>query len=246
MGLFDLHLEQIGAFMAGRTGRSPATVFTAAPDPDWPSGGNSNLVLSADTAVELGSPKTAATSFLLWTDRPAAVDHGKIHLIGPDISRETRPLTPFGKAVLVAVSGFDETNSYDRWREMELAKYDVSLAGYMMRAVSQYQREWSRISRKAVADGFSLALLGGALVRELMKKPYVRGVEIVFVTSTEADVLALKSIGDGVAEITGAMNKMVEEMDFDCSSCEFKPVCDDVSELRSMRKAMKEKTKTSG
>ena len=44
----------------------------------------------------------------------------------------------------------------NRYREMELAKYDVSLAGYMMRAVSQYQREWSRISRQAVAAGFSL------------------------------------------------------------------------------------------
>jgi CO dehydrogenase/acetyl-CoA synthase beta subunit len=246
MGLFNPHLDRIRDYLAARAGQTPAAVFTAAPSVNWPSGGNSNLVLSAETAVELGSPKTAATSFLLWTDLPGAVRHGVITLIGPDISRETRPLTPFGKAVLLEVSGFDETNSYDRWRELELAKYDVSLAGYMMRAVSQYQREWSRISRKAVADGFSLSLLGGALIRELMKKPYVRGVEVIFVTSTSEDVLALKAIGDSVAEITGAMNKMVEEMDFDCSSCEFKPVCDDVSELRSMRKAMKEKTKTSG
>lgn len=246
MGLFDHHLDRVRAYLTERAGQSPATVFTAAPAVVWPPGGNSNLVLSTDTAVELGSPKTAATSFLLWTDRPDAVRHGVISLIGPDIYRETRPLTPFGKAVLIQVSGFDETNSYDRYREMELAKYDVSLAGYMMRAVSQYQREWSRISKKAVAGGFSLSLLGSALIHELTKKPYVRAVEVVFVTSTVDDVLALKAIGDGVAEITGAMNKMVEEMDFDCSSCEFSPVCDEVSELRSMRKAMKEKTKTSG
>jgi CO dehydrogenase/acetyl-CoA synthase beta subunit len=246
MGLFDNHLDRIRAYLADRAGQTPASVFTAAPAAAWPSGGNNNLVLSADTAVELGSPKTAATSFLLWTERPDAVRHGVIHLIGPDVFRETRPLTPFGKAVLIDVSGFDETNSYDRYREMELAKYDVSLAGYMMRAVSQYQREWSRISKKAVADGFSLALLGGALINELKKKPYIRAVEVVFVTSTVEDVLALKAIGDSVAEITGAMNKMVEEMDFDCSACEFSPVCDDVSELRSMRNAMKEKMKTSG
>jgi CO dehydrogenase/acetyl-CoA synthase beta subunit len=241
MGLFDHHLNQVRNYLAERAGQTPVSVFAAHTAAAWPAGGNSNLVLSADTAVELGSPKTAATSFLLWTERPGAVRHGSIHLIGPDVSRDTRPLTPFGKAVLVEVSGFDETNSYDRWREMELAKYDVSLSGYMMRAVSQYQREWSRISRKAVTGGFSLSLLGGALIHELMKKPYVRGVEILFVTSTEEDVLALKAIGDGVAEITGAMNKMVEEMDFDCSACEFKPVCDDVSELRSMRNAMRKK-----
>ncbi len=244
MALFDTHLERIRHFLADRTGKNDFSTFTAATDPGWPSGGNSNLVLSTDTAVELGSPKTAATSFLFWTDRPNAVHHGRISLIGPDIHRETRPLVPFGKVVMVEVCGFDEENSYDRYREMELAKYDISLAGYMMRAVSQYQREWSRISKTAVADGFSLSLLGSALMVELIEKPYIHGVEIVFVTSTVEDVLALKTIGDDVGEIIGAMNKMVEEMDFDCDSCEYSPVCDEVSELRNMRQAMKEKSKT--
>lgn len=246
MGLFDKHLLQVREYLADRAGQADVATFSAADQAAWPAGGSSNLVLSSDTAVELGSPKTAATSFLLWTDQPSAVRHGAISLIGPDIFRETRPLTPFGKAVLIEISGFDEENSYDRYREMELAKYDVSLAGYMMRAVSQYQREWSRISRKAVADGFSLGMLGAALIHELMKKPYVHAVELVFVTAGVDDVLALKAIGDSVAEITGAMNKMVEEMDFDCSSCEFSPVCDEVSELRSMRNAMKKKKNTDG
>jgi CO dehydrogenase/acetyl-CoA synthase beta subunit len=246
MGLFDNHLERVRSFLADRAGQADMTVFSAARAINWPSGGNSNLVLSSDTAVELGSPKTAATSFLLWTDRSDIVRQGRITLIGPDIHRETRPLTPFGKVVLTRVSGFDENNSYDRFREMELAKYDISLAGYMMRAVSQYQREWSRISKTAVDDGFSLSLLGSALINELMKKPYVHAVEVVFVTSCIEDVLALKTIGDEAGEIIGAMNKMVEEMDFDCDACEFSPVCDEVSELRSMRRAMKEKSKTNG
>lgn len=244
MALFDTHIERIRRFLADRTGQNDFSTFTASTAQGWPSGGNSNLVLSTDTAVELGSPKTAATSFLFWTEQPDAVRHGRISLVGPDIHREARPLVPFGKVVLVEVSGFDENNSYDRYREMELAKYDISLAGYMMRAVSQYQREWSRISKTAVDDGFSLSLLGSALMGELIKKPYVHGIEIVFVTSTVEDVLALKTIGDDVGEIIGAMNKMVEEMDFDCDSCEYSPVCDEVSELRNMRQAMKEKSKT--
>lgn len=246
MGLFDSHLENIRTFLTDRDGKGGTTAFTSEKRISWPSGGNSNLVLSTDTAVELGSPKTAATSFLFWTDRPEAVRHGRISLIGPDIRRETRSLVPFGKAVMIEVSGFDENNSYDRYRDLELAKYDISLAGYMMRAVSQYQREWSRISKTAVRDGFSLSLLGSALINELLKKPYVHGVEIVFVTSTVEDVLALKTIGDEVGEIIGAMNKMVEEMDFDCDSCEYSPVCDEVSELRSMRQTMKDKAKTNG
>ena len=242
MGMFDHHLDRLRGFLTENAGRPDFFEFTAEKPPPWPAAGNNNLVLSSDTGVELGSPKTAATSFLLWTDRPEAVRHGRISLIGPDIHQDRRPLSPFGKAVLVNVSGFDENNSYDRYREMELAKYDVRLAGYMMRAVSQYQREWSRISKAAVAGGFSLSVLGGALIHELMRKPYVNAVEILFVTAGVPEVLALKSIGDGVADIIGAMNKMAEEMRFDCSACEYQAVCDEVSELRSMRNAMKKQT----
>ncbi len=239
MALFDNYLNQIKTYLSEKSRRPDVSIFSARPDIGWPSGGRNNLVLSSDTAVELGSPKTAATSFLLWTESPGAIRDKTITLIGPDIPREKRPLSPFGKAVLLEVSGFDENNSYDRYREMELAKYDVSLAGYMMRAVSQYRREWSRISKSAVSGGFSLSHLGSALINELTKKPYVHAAEIVFVTSSIEDVLTLKTIGDGVGDIIGAMNKMVEEMNFDCSTCEYRSVCDTVSELRKIRNVIK-------
>ncbi|MEZ4578964.1 MAG: hypothetical protein R2875_13445 [Desulfobacterales bacterium] len=45
---------------------------------------------------------------------------------------------------------FNADNSYDRYREMELLRYDIHLKGYMMRGVSQYQREWSRVSHEAM------------------------------------------------------------------------------------------------
>ena len=57
--------------------------------------------------------------------------------------------------VIVGGSDFDEDNTYDRYREMELLRYDIHLKGYMMRGVSQQQREWSRVSKEAINNGFS-------------------------------------------------------------------------------------------
>ncbi len=244
MGLFDAYIKEVRDYLDERRQRQDASIFDSNPPSSWPAGQKNNLVLSADTAVELGSPRTASTSFLLWTEDPAVVHHGRTTLIGPDVFQESRSQVPFGKAVLAGVTGFDEENSYDRFREMELAKYDLRLAGYMMRAVSQYQREWSRVSRKAVEEKFSLSFLGQALTQELITLPYVTAVEIIFVTASIEDVLALKSIGDGVAAIIGAMNKMVEEMDFDCSSCEYREICDSAAELRAMRNAIQKKQTT--
>ncbi|MFZ5564337.1 MAG: hypothetical protein ACOZBW_09810 [Thermodesulfobacteriota bacterium] len=241
MGLFDEHIAQIREFIDQRAQRPDVSAVAAADVLPWPMGDNRNLVLSSDTAVELGSPKTASTAFLVWTGDINKVADGRITLIGPDIPKETRELVPFGKAVLVAVSGFDEANTYDRFREMEMTKYDIHPAGYMMRAVSQYQREWSRISKTAKADGFSLPVLGRALIHELKKKPYVHAAEVIFVTSAADDVAALKAVGDKVAAITGAMNKMGEEMDLDCDACDYSAVCDSVSELRKMRNTLQKK-----
>jgi hypothetical protein len=37
------------------------------------------------------------------------------------------------------------------------------------------------------------------------------------------------------------MNKMVDEMSFDCDTCDYSDVCGDVAELRAMRNALKNK-----
>ncbi|OQX61342.1 MAG: hypothetical protein B5M56_09235 [Desulfococcus sp. 4484_241] len=237
--MFDTHITDIIQFIRERESEGGVSILDANAHRSWPVDERGALVLSGDTAVELGSPKTESTSFLVWSDAPGKVTNGRITLIGPDTIDETRRLVPFGKAVMVEVSGFDETNSHKRWLEMELAKYDVKLSGYMMRAVSQYQREWSRVSKKAKEDGFSLAILGGALIEKLMAFPYVHAAEVVFVTSSVQDVAALKAIGDKVAQITGAMNKMVEKIDVDCDTCEYSAVCNTVSELKKMRAAIK-------
>lgn len=239
MGLFDKHYSEIIAFLDRKKSQGIVSELFPAPGSNWPNERNRNLVLGQDTAVELGNPKDASTSFLLWVNAPEKVKNGRITIVGPDLPRLSEKQVSFGKIVIVDAADFDEDNTYDRYREMELLRYDIHLKGYMMRGVSQQQREWSRVSKEAINNGFSFQHLGGALIDQFSQMPYVRAVETIFITSGKEDVLEMQTISNSVGHLISAMNKMAEEMSFDCDTCDYNDVCGDVEELRSMRDSLK-------
>ncbi len=238
MELFGETLSDIRKYMAGKN--SEARVIEAQKNA-WPPGGGRNVVLSDDMALELGNPQMNSVSCLIWTQNAGFVHDGRISLIGPDIKESSGKSLPFGKIVLAEVSGFDEETTYDKYKEMETVRYALDLKGYMIRAVSQYQREWSRISREAVQKGFSFEILAGSLRNEYLKKDYIHAVEFIFVTSSAGDVGELQEITKNVGRKVSALNKMLSEMDTDCDECEYNDVCDEVDELKGMKKKRDEK-----
>jgi len=242
MGLFDKQYKEITAYLDRRRIEGKVSEFTHNSQTKWPFEKNRNLVLGQDTAVELGNPKDASTSFLLWVNEPEKIKNGRITIVGPDLPQLSGKQVSFGKIVIVGASDFDADNSYDRYRDLELLRYNIHLKGYMMRGVSQQQREWSRVSNDAVNQGFSFEHLGGALIDEFLQIGYVLSVETVFITAGREDVLETKAIADDVFKLISAMNKMAEEMSFDCDTCDYNDVCGDVEELRSMRNAMTQKS----
>ena len=237
MELFTETLADIRKYIGEKNCRS----LDAKPDPDWPSGKGRNVVLADEMAVELGNPKMNSVSCMIWTQSTDLVQDGKISLAGPDIREGGGKSLPFGKVVLLGVSGFDEENAYDKYKELEAVRYSLDLKGYMIRAVSQYQREWSRISDEAVKSGFSFEVLGRALRREYLKKDFVHAVEFLFVTSSADDVGDLQEMTKNVGRTISAMNKMLSEIDPDCDECEYNDVCDEVDELKKMKKNRDEK-----
>ena len=241
MALFEKQFTEIRDYLKRREGSPAYREIVHRGACAWPSGMKRSVVLAQDMAVELGSPQQESASFLVWHDDPARVRDGLITLVGPDLPASAGKSLPFGKVVLLAACGFDETNGYDRYRELDGVRYDLDLKGYMMRAVSQYRREWSRVSMEAVAGGFSFGVLGGALIEAYRHKEYVRAAEVVFVTASREEVAALAPVADGAMRIIGAMNKMLEELEFDCNTCENTDVCGDVAELRAMRENLMRK-----
>ena len=241
MGLFDKHLGEIRAYIEQKRLLGKVSQMTHAGPVSWPIDKNRNLVMGQDTAVELGNPKDASFSLLFWTDDPTLLNNRTITLVGPDVSQSRHRQLSFGKVVIAGGEGFSAENSFDRYREMELLRYDLHLKGYMMRAASQYSREWSRISHEAIDNGFSLKTLGGALIERLLQLDYIRAAEVMFITSDRADVLEMQAIAKDITDIISAMNKMAENLSFDCDECEYNEVCADVGELRAMHAAMKAK-----
>lgn len=235
LGLFDAHLSEIATFLDQRQRDGKVSTFYHREKISWPEARNRNLVLGQDTAVELGNPQDESTSFLLWGD-PGNVKNGRITIVGPDLSEVENGRISFGKIVIVGGQGFTPENSYQRYRQLDQVRYDIHLQGYMMRGVSQYGREWSRVSREARDNGFSLKILGGTLVDRFLTLDFVQAVEVIFVTAGKEDVLAMKVISEKAARIIAAMNKMAEELSFDCDTCEYSDVCSEVAELRSMRR----------
>jgi CO dehydrogenase/acetyl-CoA synthase beta subunit len=244
MGLFDKYADEIESYLARKQGEGNVSVFFNQGGSSWPLSKNRNLVLRQDTAIELGNPKDASTSFQIWRTEPDSVMNRRISLVGPDLSQIKSSQISFGKIIIVGGNDFNEENSYGRYRALELVRYDIHLKGYMMRGASQYQREWSRISKEAMDNGFSLGVLGGALIDKFLELDFVRSVEVVFITAGRQDVLEMKAVSDQVMKVIGAMNKMSSELSFDCQSCAYTDVCGDVAELRAMRNSRKKKAAT--
>lgn len=204
----------------------------------WPPAKKSGVILKNDTGVELGNPADGSVSFTLWTADSSLIRDGVITLIGPDISESSGTSLPFGRVVILGVNGFNEDNCYERQRDIELMRFDLNLRGYMIRAASSYMKEWSRISKEALSGGASLFSLGKSLIDMYCRKDYIESAEVIFITSSPGDVRALSRAGEKASRLIGAMSKMVEEMSFDCDTCDYADVCGEVNELRSIRDSL--------
>ena len=200
--------------------------------------GTSTIVFKEDTWLELGDPKTTSLAPVLVTERKDLVTDGAITLIGPDIS-EVSGSIPFAQILIIYSTEIKDED----YRKINSFQYELELKGYMIKAVPSSLSIWSRVSNDSVKAGLSFEILGRALIDSYRSKFNLQSAEVIFVTSSEEDVKELEEISSKVKRILKAMSKMIEEMSFDCSSCEYIDVCDDVRELRDLReRLMKSKT----
>lgn len=205
--------------------------------PDFLKTERAAIVLNEDTWLELGNPNTFSTAPALVTENLGLVDDGAITLVGPDIP-EARGSLPFAQILLIAS---DELKDED-YRKINTFQYELELKGYMIKAVPSSLTIWSRVSKESARDGLSFELLGKAIIDSYKSKFNNPAIEIIFITSSKADVEELKDLHGKITRIISAMNKMIQEMSFDCSSCEYLDVCGDVRQLGALReRLMKQK-----
>ncbi|HUT53737.1 MAG TPA: hypothetical protein VM658_10115 [bacterium] len=236
MGLFDAQARSVLAFLADKRARKE--LIELAPRAGWPEA--PSLVLEEDTALELGHPLQGSLAFIVWTSDPGIVGDG-IDLVGPDVDAISQARAPLAQIVMVSGEFGEE---YECYRELKDAVYGVKLTGVMARAMPSRQSFWYRVSREARARGFSLAHLGAALLQKLKAVKFVRSARIVFVTSGKPDLEALTAPARETGRIAGALNKMYEEMNYDCAECEYSDVCAEAIELKKIRERMVKRSAT--
>ena len=211
-----------------------------APDGEiWPASSGPELVLEKDAGVELGHPAEGSFSLLLWTADASLVQPGRLTLAGPDLHESGTQRRPFVKIVLLLVNGFDENNCHARHRELALRHHRLALKGYMVRAASLYQQEWSRVDRGILERGYGFAGLGRSLSRLYMDQPYVQAVEMMVSTAALPGPEQFEALGRRAAARIAAMNRMVDELAFDCSDCAYTDVCGEIAALRAMRETLR-------
>lgn len=238
MDAFNKTFEDIRSFLDKRKTRSWQSGTSKKP---WPDGGSRNIVLGSDMCVELGNPKSASSSCIIWSEDLDRIKDNTITLVGPDIQQSKGKSLPFAKIVLLGTKPHDEADTYSCYREMERIRYTINLKGYMLRGAYQYQNEWCRINKKAFKHGFNFDVLGTELIRKMKEIEFVESAEVIFVTSSSEDVNELDVMTKNVGQIINAMNKMASDLTFDCDECEYQEVCEGVGELKTMRDSLKEK-----
>lgn len=236
MKIFDPHIQDVRRYLTSGINPSLAKVSLFEKKLIWPRGTPGQIILNSETALELGHPKTESLAFLMWTDSPDRVRDGIIEVIGPELNMLGSGKVPLGKVTLLGVHGFTEENAYDRFIEMDMVRTRIALKGYMLRAVPQQNREWSRISQEALREGLSLRVLGNELIREYRKLSYVDSVEVLFITSSVEDIRRLKLTAEKVSQIIKVMNKIFDNLELDCDACDFSGVCSEIEGLRKMHR----------
>jgi CO dehydrogenase/acetyl-CoA synthase beta subunit len=198
--------------------------------PDFLKKEKATIVLSEDTWLELGNPSTNSTAPVLVTESLDLVNDGSITLIGPDIP-EARGSLPFAQVLLLASNELQDED----YRKINSFQYQLELKGYMIKAIPSSLTIWSRVSKESAGRGFSFEILGRAIIDRYKSAFSIPSIEIVFVTSSKEDVEELEDLHQKVKRILSAMNKMIQELSYDCSSCEYLDVCGDVRQLGALR-----------
>ena len=202
----------------------------------WPRADARDMIFQDQTKLELGHPSKESVSFLICAEEEDLVRDGRITCIGPDISDTKEKHLPFGKILITHGHGFNETNRRERYRTLAMAKYDLSLKGYMARNVPQNFAEWCRISKDAVSNGFSFTILGNASITKIKELDFITSAEIVYVTSSKEDVKIVKEFANRHEKFLRSLVKRNDGVVMNCKSCGYHEVCDEASELKKLRK----------
>ena len=192
----------------------------------WTDVGFNQVILQRDTAFEL-----SGTGFNLVTS--AEVKDG-ITVIGNELG-EIKDNCKFTRISIVQIDEpEDQQKTYNLIRKIEYVKYHYFPDGYMIRTSSRSHKEAVRVAKSALKKGISFENVGNLLINKYKENPAVKGVRVIFRTSPEADHRAFEAMAEKNNSITETLNHVMNSVNFDCNTCNLKPICDEVEGMREL------------
>ena len=204
------------------------------PSACWEDTGHSELVMQREAAFELGASGKGAVSYSCFTTDEKLVGADEVWLYGPDLP-EIRGDCAFARIVLFSTQDVgEEDEAYRALQSIDFVKYHVFPKGYMIRALSEDNREQVRVSAEAVRAGISFRRVGFDYIRRYRENENVRGVRVIFVTLPDAPYDKLKALAGRVGTISRSLSTILEGIPTDCDSCGLRAVCDEVEGMREL------------
>ena len=200
------------------------------------SGSKNDIIFGRDTAFELGgSQKPCVSTLAVSSDMHFS---NKAYLVGRDLPQITVD-SPFGKIVLVEIDEqTDDDTAFNTVKELEQIKYKFYVRDFMTRASALNMREQIRVGKNAVKSGVSFADYGQKLIDIFLQNEKVKSVEVVFLTDFDG-YKELNSVAEKIKETTSALNHILDNVMFDCSTCNLKPICDEVEGMKELHQKHK-------
>ena len=202
----------------------PKKEFSKA-DP-WRDSGQNQVIMRRDTAFEL-----EGVGFNLVTSDDVC---DGIILVGDDLGA-IKDNRRFARITLVQIEDKgDEQKAYNLIKKIDYVKYHTFPDGYMIRSTSRSHKEAVRVSEIAIKDGVNFEKIGSLLIEKYKEIPAVKGVKVIFITSPEADYFQIEKIADKNYAIAETLNHVMNNIVFDCNTCNLKAICDEVEGMKEL------------
>lgn len=194
-------------------------------------GDKNQILFLNETAFELGGSQTHCLSTMAVSS--SMEFDNSVLLFGKDLYQLKKD-NEFGKIVLLQIDDIDEETAFDIIKDIELVRYNYCPEGFMTRASALSMREQLRVSKGIVKKKISFKDYGNALIEEYLKNPIVKSVQIIFITDFDGKYNELYLLADKIKSTTSALNHILDNVMFDCSTCNLKEICDEVEGMKEL------------
>ena len=192
----------------------------------WTDVGYSQVIMQRDTAFELDG---IGCSFVTSDN----ISDG-VTVLGNDLNK-INSKAKYARVTVVQIE--DEIQSqqlYDLIKKIEYVKYHCFPDGFMVRSATSSFKENVRVSLNSVKNNVNFFTIGNLFIKKYKEIPQVTAVHIYFITEDSFDFLSLKNMAQKKKEITETLNKVMNDLTFDCSTCNLKPICDEVEGMKEL------------